>query len=107
MEVSKVEAARSGGKVGLAFRVLQRKAGRHVPLCRACLRKLPWSAHGSGSARAFRKLTGEIDQRSPVAPGISGSLLDTILHFCYNKILTRIKNYNFQYGPNMEPDMNT
>ena len=33
----------------------------------------------------------------------SGSLVDTILHFCYNKPLVRIRNDHFYYGPNREP----
>ena len=36
---------------------------------------------------------------------ISGSLLDTILHFCYNKTLTMVKDDRFQYGPSREPDL--
>ncbi|CAE7240030.1 unnamed protein product [Symbiodinium sp. KB8] len=33
----------------------------------------------------------------------TGSLLDTILHFCYDKTLIRIKSDHSLYGPNREP----
>ena len=32
--------------------------------------------------------------------GVTGSLLDTSLHFCDKITLIRIKNDHFQYGPN-------
>ena len=37
--------------------------------------------------------------------GLSGSLLDTILHLCYNKVLIKIKNDDFHMAPNMETVM--
>ena len=38
----------------------------------------------------------------PCSSTFSGSLLEAILHFCYNKTLIRIKNDHFQYGPNRD-----